>query len=763
MERTSGIPISSRFLLALFGFLFIFLSGCALNVPASEKLTGSDMTIAKFGDPAITDPNDPRSLICQPLDDPQPCYCMFCENRTSWFGNIWRAATLSVWYDTTLYGGKCGFEHCNITDLMYEISTEDDDLQTRTMMVGTGPSFVSADSGNRYCNYSLQIATRWMKGNEFELPRMPGPSRAKCWLDHNTLPIYMYYTGGKNIDPGWIGDMAEVMQDGGPFLSSFGVGPVMIATEVALNSSDDSQISAVKGQIDAIDSNCDDCLIILSVYGNKTERELALTKILKDTANQNGFSQYYDKVDVVGFGFLANDYSVCGPAEVIGENYLFSRFVLKNYSKPTIWLYAGASVGNNTFQTCYWNEEKVHNFYQTIFATSQAMASSGIMGVSFYEFVDYTGPLPCNSSKQGCAYGFLNHSGAQKHPQLNSWSSMCQYFGTEQHRSPLIFSRNGYGSVCGPLQMENNRMFKATSTEFNTNLGLSYDEVAQMDKEDWLQCGEICVSDTAMARPQIYDEMNHIMYGQGNPCEDYPEIEELSDEAEFSSLYMRAVISQESSFNPFAMSCVPKSNNGCNRQDLTAAQICDKAGDPPGCPRDKCTGNNEKPCAMGLGQCIEMPGDPTVTGWGCHQPGASYNPFAPADSICCGINKMTNGLVRAKQWVDDHETELSACAGQGGYSPDEYGWLTYYLASLEYYGADYNPGWIWNAFLAQRDPDPNNPCTGTYVDFIDYLRETKGCTYDPNCFDYSANVMSRYLDGTSKCDSDCPGKLVPNP
>ncbi len=739
--------------------LLLALHGCTFNIPPSEKLAPGNMTIGKFA--------DANDLICQPLEDSQPCYCMFCQNKTSWFGDIFRKIKLSTWFDSTLYKGNCSFSKCNLTDFANELENSTDNLQTRAFMLGFGPSSVSTDAANLYCNYSMQLSIRWLQGNEFEPPPVPKADRAKCWLDLNTLPVYIYYTQGKNIDAVRTGEIAEEMD---------GVGPVMIATEAWLDSKNDAAIQKVKDQIDAIKAKCDKCMVVLTVNGSTESRKEALRKILGsgDISTGAGFSPYYDKVDVIGFGFLANDYPTCSPTDVVGENYLFSRFVLRNYSKPTIWLYVGASRGNNSKQTCLWTEEKTHNFYQQIFASSQAMASSGIIGVGFYEFSDYSGPLSCNGKKQGCGYGLLTYNGSQKHPEINTWSSRCQYFGVEQFRSPIIFSRNGYGSVCGPLQMENNRMFKATSIEFNTALGLNYSFVNKTERERYIRCGEICVSDLPLTDWQIFD--NSPKGFSSGHCDLYPLIDEQADKREVSALFFRSILTQESGFDPFAVSCRATPCLGSS-YNLRAPELCLLLGLPEDCAHvpggywgDSQVHSDCPPqqsvCAIGMAQCIDYPGKyyvdmgmgipEAIKNCGSSGDGTDYNPFNPADSACCGLNKLKanldNPTFGTRQWVDANWAELTKC--EGGIKDDP-GWVAYYLAANMYYGSPSKGP--FNAFLSQRDA--NGECSGEQH-YINYLRTT----YPPNSqgpnADYAAHTISRYLDAIKECKSECPGKAT---
>ncbi|MEM4554618.1 MAG: hypothetical protein QXT25_02100 [Candidatus Anstonellaceae archaeon] len=727
---------------------FFLLFGCTFNIPPEQKFVSADLTLARF--------SPQNEMACQPLDDPKPCYCMVCQNTTSWLGLFDKVKFLSSWFDSNLYEGKCEFRHCNLSDMVNFIE-QDKNTQLRSFMLGGGPTHSAVDLANTYCNYSLQFSTKWLIGTQTVSPPIPKKTQAKCWLERNILPFYIYFTEGKNIDPVRTGEIAKALN---------GTGPVFLTTEAWLDPRDPFSVQKVKEQIDQIKANCNKCLVVLMLNGTTADRKALLKEFFGtgDIKTGAGFSQYYKKVDVVGFGILANDYPTCNPVDVIGENFLFSRFVLKNYSKPTIWLYVGVSKGNNSFNSCTWTDSQIHLFYQQLFASTQAMASSGVIGIGFYEFSDHSGPIPCDNRTKGCEFGFLDVFGNQKHPVLNSWSSLCQYFGTEQFRSLLIFSRNGYGSVCDPGQLQNNKMFRAISLEINSPKQPSYSFVAPAPKQKYIRCGDICVSDVPLKDWTIFDNTNKQF--DSSHCDIYSFIEEEADKKEISALFFRAIIEQESNFDKFAVSCISKDSPNCNTANLTVAEICRLAGMPDDCGRVPGTYWNDaqihsecpphmKPCAFGLAQCIAYPGayyvqnnlamPPEIRNCGKSKSGKDYNPFDPYDSVCCGTSlfKYMLDFHPSTGWsfVNRHWNSLTECTGG---VKDDKGWLAYLLAAETYYG--HLPPSI-SSFLSQRDQ--NGKCQGIQH-YVDYMRSVGHV--------YSMDVMSRYLDAIEKCGAECPGK-----
>jgi hypothetical protein len=109
---------------------------------------------------------------------------------------------------------------------------------------------------------------------------------------------------------------------------------------------------------------------------------------------------------------------------------------------------------------------------------------------------------------------------------------------------------------------------------------------------------------------------------------------------------------------------------------------------------------------------------------------------------------MRDGLDTSELWIESKWGELSFCAD--GIHQDEKGEAAYYLASLEYYGPNYQNQ--LSGFISQRDCAADPTTNPEKVNFIAYLK-TLGSNYL-----YPAQVMSRYIDAVdNKCDSDCIG------
>jgi len=287
--------------------------------------------------------------------------------------------------------------------------------------------------------------------------------------------------------------------------------------------------------------------------------------------------------------------------------------------------------------------------------------------------------------------------------------------------------------------------------------------VMPMQKIPNLGCGEACPAETAM--PSVYDSTGHGF--STAHCENYSIIDERADDADISATYMRAEFEQESGFDPLAVSNISSGSTACNIDNLPIEKICEYAGIAPAdCPAFNKEG---KPCAFGLAQCIEYPGQYYVKK-GKAIPdeikscgGTSYNPFDPGMSACCGVNKFSLYLREesdsTEKWVNSNWAQLSKCPG--GMKTEEKGWAAYYLASNRYFGMQSATPGLLSDFVSQRDTN-GDCCTGNsgsntpcYQHYIAYLR-SKTVQPAPG-MNYGAQVMSRYSSAVSACGSDCPG------
>ena len=235
----------------------LMLSGCVLRDQDDHPIGSSDL----LGQSSLAVPKyiDKADLICKEMAGNKPCYCMTCTNKTKYDGATLLGSLLNRFYDNTLVNGTCGVYSCNISDYQ-EIVQVDNAKQMRSFALGSGQSFVSSGMASLYCNYSLQMSVKWMKGSESSPPAIPQSSRAICFMERSMLPLFIYYTNGKNIDPTRTGKIAKAFND-------TGVGPAIITTEAGWDGADLAAADLVKEQVKAIDS-CDKCLTVLAVKPN---------------------------------------------------------------------------------------------------------------------------------------------------------------------------------------------------------------------------------------------------------------------------------------------------------------------------------------------------------------------------------------------------------------------------------------------------------------------------------------------------------------
>ena len=716
--------------LLLSAAIAIFAAGCTSVTPGTS-LNGAELTVSHY---AYSNPTDPaNSFICREVNSSTPCGCMFCQNHTS--NSIFaRLPLVSLLFGPSLKQGNCSFVACNLTIYNDTLSNPQNSVFPRAVMLGSGPSFASTALATRYCNYSMQLSVKWLIGTGGAAPKAPVSSRAECWLDRDIIPLYIYYTNGTPVyNTPYQGATAIIAQQLAKDASGNQVGPVLLTTELSFDGTDPNAIAAVENQIGAIRSACPKCLLVLALNSTDNDRRMAALKSIFGPPNAIDHT-YYDKVDVVGFGFRANDYPTCTPADVIGSNYIFSRDVMRQYSKPTMWLYAGASEGNNSDGTCSWDAPSVNTFYENIFSLQQGMASSGIIGSSFYELIDRSGPLPCQAG-EGCSFGFLYQNGTEKHPEINAWSYLCGVFGTKlDFRPPLIFSSNTFGEACDVQKTD--QILDYIPSDFNTNQGLSTDEVVPTPAKKGLSCGESCPSPTLASMPGGYSSGGS--FPDSGNCGKYPLIDQYADDRDVSSTFFKAIVQMESGFDPNVVSCISETSTACNQNGLTIPQLC--ALLPGNCDAHVLGGGTTcpagmKPCAYGLAQCIDYPGAPAQAACG----GSSYNPFDPTESICCGVNKLQAYLGNASAFVTNNWGQLSAC-GNGLKDRD---WTAYFIAAGLYHGDDARNQ--LQAFISNRDKDGS--CKGEQ-NFITYLIGT-------GKFNYAAQVMGNYKSAADACGSEC--------
>ncbi|MEM3400310.1 MAG: NlpC/P60 family protein [Candidatus Micrarchaeia archaeon] len=464
---------------ALLLFFLIMFSGCTLPPPTLSPAS-----------PEITVKYE-KDNLCFNED---PCMCIVCKNETlsTWWARFWYWITGNpigggvssmrnghCWIDKDCasigdsyppaYHGKNKF-----TEIYFGENPDKVKPNLKYFMVGQGPSFTAFDEANRYCNGSLGFAVKWMIGkpttklNYYDgttgtritingVPMLPRATRAACYLDRNTIPVYLYHVVDENgkrrsltdNDVKAIGYIAkELMKDPERKISLINpekkdLGFVMIAPQIEFEA---SEVDKIKEQIRAIKANCPNVqagdadvnhnwvpegALRCAVVAVPKDRK-ALVALLGDPGpagseqqlckNGRGNSEMCQKVDFIGLYGLMNKNVDCEPERSVAEMIEYSKWILWTYGIPTIWLYYGVAtrykppfpmnefhpdfqpgqpVGttsptNEDFIQCEITDEIAADAVDFMFSHIPDMTSAGIIGFAGYQWYDgrfYTGEI----------------------------------------------------------------------------------------------------------------------------------------------------------------------------------------------------------------------------------------------------------------------------------------------------------------------------------------------------------------------------------
>jgi hypothetical protein len=762
--------------------LVFLLFGCIKNV-AGPSTYGSEYAnrIDKF---AIYDP----ALIeeCK-LGE---CLCFTCKNETSYFGFV-----------KSLVGGSCRFiDNCTTSDFMALANQSDKEFENEgpwPFMVGQGYSFSDFGDANPWCGNRLDMAVHWLVGTNETPYSMPDADRSTCMLNKEIIPVYVLYSGGKNVDHDAAFEIANRLSK---------VGPVIITTEIDFDSSDSEVIENITKQIDAINSGCGNsrpgdvkCMVALAPkMGDKDALEI----ILNDR-------DYKDKVDLVAFGINAHTVNLsdrkkplCDADDVYTRALEFAKLSLYNYSKPTVIPYIlFDSKGTDLSGTCTWLEKELIDGYSSFFPLQMPhFKKAGVIGAAPYDFnsslLSPTNPLGCFD----CALGANDN-------RMRAWFASCRKYKTLEgkYNAGDIYIRfaNESGGYCDYGSNLASILKYSFGTSFN------YKTPALSDpNETYFRC-DACVNenltfpfDVPLKRIVTSKEKNETY------CESIPAIEVYASKRNLDPMLVRALIYHETS----------GTFNNCS-----AAEVSLKGKLDPGCypkgydrvpdPDEVCNQATPKAgiryCAIGLMQTLVppytfwpmkyQPDDKEVDGEffsgfdsgeqlyeearaaGRSGEGAIpfiiaecspyFNPYNATHSVCYGTKHLSNNLDTAMKKVSANKVTL------GADDANKERVLSYYLA-LNYYRGYGNSidDWIKNfstqkSFTVVKCSDPvyqGSPqcidrvfkpnCYGQ-TDFIKYVRE---CWFDtlgkPSTLgDYASSILGEYQDLVNSCaKASCP-------
>ncbi len=345
------------------------------------------------------------------------CWAMVCDNNT----NIWV-------HRSSFIGGTCRFENLGgdppdpdaeqryadsqdrFNELLNTTLTPDENLMT--FRVGVGPSFSDFGRANAWCHNSLGLAVQWLVGDEDVPYPYADPGRAVCILREETIPIYVLYSYGQNVDVERTGRIAYRLAHGESFfpegviperVEGVGspVGPVIITTEMNADFTDPNIREAVIEQARTIKQNCPDseegvyCMVALGATMGDYE---GVQSILDDPRTQG-------KIDLLAFGMNSLNATTCDRNELYLGAYNFSRFAWYGYGIPSVIPFVlfdaqGDLEREDGSWLCSWSEGEMIRGYNDLFANIPAFVRNGVIGVAAYDFNSTAGGLRGNP--MGC-------------------------------------------------------------------------------------------------------------------------------------------------------------------------------------------------------------------------------------------------------------------------------------------------------------------------------------------------------------------------
>jgi hypothetical protein len=746
----------------------ILLSGCLTNLSGSNKYTkkySSDLqSVAIYDEGQITE--------CK-LGE---CFCFACENTSRWFG-----------FKRSMAGGHCRWVSACTSNEFYKLANQKDkdyeNFGPRPFMIGQGYSFSDFSEANGWCGNRLDMSVQWIIGSNTSNYSDVDPDRATCMLDMDVMPVYVFYSNSTNANPTRIGEVVNILSQGG----KGGVGPIVVTTEIDFNKSKQDMLSNISLQIKEINTVCKNerpyvdgkpdhnntklyCLVALAPKMGDIE---SVNSILLDPeTNKN--------VDLIAFGINGNTANLsdnrdryCDPNLVYEQALAFAKFSLYNHSKPTIIPYIlFDSKGTDATGKCNWSEAKMVKGYSTFFKTQLIpLQKAGVIGIAPYDFnasaFALNNPLGCSD----CSLGKTKE-------RMAAWFSSCRIYKMVGDNflggdNMIVFSNaSGGAAACdynvgGSLfQMQYGRYFNAITPELKP-------------KNDTLFRCDACVSED-VDFPDTTTKVQSV--GKDSKyCKDFPAFEHYAGMRNLDPMYMRAIAMSESvGFDPCSAAKVfPDKgiDTGCYDKGY------DYVPDPdPGsiCKNEESTEKlqNGDPsyryCALGLMQTLVPPyefwpyeyysqHDPDTifehgpyyenkltateedqlyrvakekdrSGEGYIQDiinecSPKFNPFNASHSICFGTFHFQGNFEIAKGFVTD-----SVAAELKADTPGKRKMLTYHIAANFYRGGRSKGtirGWMAE-FSAQSDLGSETYLDGlTQADREETLNKIKA---DPDCY-----------------------------
>ncbi|VVC01420.1 Uncharacterised protein [uncultured archaeon] len=393
---------------------FLLASGCIMKVENQDKFS-SDPTTYNFTRYLNASRNDP-------VNKTAPCTCMMCSvDLAAWTKYVPNFLLSDRYTNFSLITSTCNFVRCNQTlynDILTEyIASGGSKCDIRNPLTGVmekrlcGPRFFMLGQGadaseyaraQTYCNGQLKMPVTWAVPNATtgELDKNLSPSRMSCYMAKDQMPMVVWYSNGKYVSTGGYTKMVKMLNQTG-----LGVdGPIMVSTEAlyypykADGSLDIARLDAVASQIKTIRKECPKCLSVLALKptflaDNPQIPDLRAVDYILNISNM------WDKVDIIGVGFMANEnpnLTVCSPDTDVGRHLLYSREVLRRFYKPSVWYAVGIAAGPTATPDCEFGESEAGNAWESIIGNGPALGGSGVIGVAPYRFSDDPLKAPLN-------------------------------------------------------------------------------------------------------------------------------------------------------------------------------------------------------------------------------------------------------------------------------------------------------------------------------------------------------------------------------
>lgn len=715
------------------------------------------------------------------------CMAVFCKNKTPDF-------PAGLFYGGSLKGGECNVSACNDTVFNNTVKGDYPGVTIGLFMFGAGQSFMSFDAANVYCNNSMRLAVKWLVGNSLTPYPMPTRNRTECFLEKNVIPVYVLYSNFTNANASRAAQIAQTIN---------GAGPAIIISESELDDSNASNYALAKDEVIKMKAACPKCRIALGIKLNGTS-EYNVTRDLFSDAS------FASSVDMVAYGLNSHYFSACDPDVMKEAAIMYSKYLLYNFTKPSLMSYVLFDQGNSSDNSCKWASSTVGNGYSGIFIDSPILAKNGIIGAALYSTYG-VGPFTCEScalidpgtGTNACSYSF-NPQPVQ--PRFFDFMGFCQIYYTGLNTGvdpaiPLVFSN---GSVNCNFAFNPNIARDGFINKTDTDVMPNLPSTTITAQKPFFSCAA-CVGNGSL--PGGIPEA----FGSSSYCTEYsPSVEIAADSFDMDPTLLRAALWQESDFDKCARKYVPLSST-CNPHNLNSV------ADPAGCcaaetetyyvdlfdlknPEGACKpasmvpsaqrGTTCKPCGYGLGRTTDYPYTvyqeysesvpAAVKTCAMNVTGGypAFNPYQPYDAACSYAYKFMNTAMPSgtsivnshtgdlnigsdsnkKEWyaiffaldsmtTDSHQS-LPACHA---YSETASDWINHFAAQKSLTSSDCSSK---PSSQACQGNEWRSACCGN-ADFLDYVKK---CELN-NSYAYAYDTLSKYayLGDTANCaNANCP-------